>query len=346
MNRLRHPLLILTIILFLTTAGISHGISWSTSKTEKPFTSNQKHGIISQGLKHYESQYFTDSSSLRQLTLWYDTHPQVAFATLIQTTITVKFIDETYIILMNPSLKTPDFLPITNESPIHGNQQPLVSNGYTAVLLHAAEYLYGYRPIQRIISILLPLGYTLTYRSNTNVNLRYIENNLSADIVYLNTHAGYWDIDGDEEPDLVVIGTGEYWTNETPQQYQFEYDNQMIVEGMVGDTSFIAFTPTLINHFYQSEDFPNSLIYMATCHACYDDSMATVFLENGAGAYLGWSQNTLFWTNSITSSLTFRLLSYGFTIQQVCKLIRSGGIYNFILRSKLTYYGDGDYQIP
>ena len=152
-------------------------------------------------------------------------------------------------------------------------------------------------------------------------------------------------MDGDNISDTVVISTGELWTDETPQKYQFEYENQMIVEGHVSDKNFVAFTPALIEYYYNPRDFPNSLIYMATCFASYDDSMAQVFLDKGASAYLGWNQNTVFWTNSITSVRSFRLFSYGFTVKQVCKLIGSGGIINLFLQSKLTYYGNGNYRI-
>ena len=161
----------------------------------------------------------------------------------------------------------------------------------------------------------------------------------------MNTHAGYWDLDGDNVSETVVISTGERWTNETPEKYKFEYENQMIVEGKVGDKSFVTFTPALIEYYYNTGDFPNSLIFMATCFASYDNSMAQVFLDKGVSAYIGWNQNTVFWTNSITSIRAFRLFSYGFSVKQVCNIIRSGGLINFFLQSKLTYYGDGDYRI-
>ena len=219
------------------------------------------------------------------------------------------------------------------------------SEGYTALFLNPSEYLYGNQHCLKIINKLIKRGYNIIYLSNEDVDLSYIKSNLTAEIVYMNTHAGYWDIDDDNLPDTVVISTGEHWTNETPQKYQFEYENHMIVEGLVGDQNFIAFTPALIEYYYSPGDLPNSLIYMATCFAAYDNSMAQVFLDKGASAYVGWNQNTVFWTNSITSVRAFRLFTYGFTVKQVCKLIRSGGLINFFLQSKLIYYGDGNYKI-
>lgn len=243
------------------------------------------------------------------------------------------------------------------EKPINNPQELLdsinISNtnfstypeGCNALILNPSEHIYGNRHCVKIINKLIKCGYNIVYLSDEEVDLSFIKYNITAEIVYLNTHAGYWDIDGDNLSDTVVISTGEYWTNETPQKYQFEYENQMIVEGRVGDQSFVAFTPALIEYYYCPGDFPNSLIFMATCYASYDDSMAQVFLDKGASTYIGWNQNTVFWTNSITSVRAFRLFTYGFTVKQVCNLIRSGGIINFFLQSKLTYYGNGNHRI-
>jgi hypothetical protein len=115
---------------------------------------------------------------------------------------------------------------------------------------------------------------------------------------------------------------------------------------MVGDQGVIAFTPAFIDYYYAQGDFPKSLVYMATCYALYDESMAQQFLDAGASVYVGWSHNTMFWTNSITSVNAFRLLANGLSIHQVCRLIGYGGFYNWLFHSKLIYCGDGEHRIP
>ena len=152
-------------------------------------------------------------------------------------------------------------------------------------------------------------------------------------------------MDGDNQPETVVIGTGETWTNETPMIHAFEYEHQMIVRGLLGDKSYVAFTPAFIEYYYANESFPSSLIYMATCHATYDDSMAQAFIDAGASVYMGWTRDTVFWTNSWTSVFAIRLLVHGLSVHQTCSVIRSGGLCNFLFRSQLTYVGDGDYTI-
>jgi hypothetical protein len=120
----------------------------------------------------------------------------------------------------------------------------------------------------------------------------------------------------------------------------------MIVKGMIGEKSIIAITPAFIKYYYPQGAFPDSLIYMATCFATYDASMAQAFLDAGASAYVGWSGNTIFWINSRTSFQAINLLASGMTVHQICHVIRYGGVMNRLFHSKLMYYGDGEHQIP
>lgn len=333
--------LILFILISVGTLSQAQPLKISSELSDREINYSK---IIDQGLqtihKWEKIDSHTSSCLLLELAEWYNSHSQVEFATLVETTITIKFMDGRYTLLMDIFL---DRFNIEKQSTFYDFSSDYTPR-QTALILNPSEYLYGNRHCKKIINKLMGKGYNTVYLANEDVDLPYIECNLYAEIVYMNTHAGYWDIDGDRQGDAVVIATGEYWTNQTEEIYQFEYENQMIVEGMVGDKSFIAFTPALIEYYY-TDDLPDSLIYMATCHATYDDSMANAFLESGASAYMGWTRNTVFWTNSFTSVLAFRLFTKGFKVKQVCGLIRFGGIYNFLPRSKLTYYGNGDYRI-
>jgi hypothetical protein len=345
------------ILFFILIAGgtLSHAQPLKNSFEQFSNTEISHKEIIDQGLQILykennliinEATLLPRTSLLTVLEKWYNSHPMIEFASLVETTITIKFIDGSYKLLM-------DIFKLKNNCDIENKKtfyDPInVFSGYTygqtALILNPSEYLYGNRHCKKIINILINKGYNIVYLANEDVDLPYIKNNLQAEIIYMNTHAGYWDIDGDNESDAVVIATGEYWTNETEEIYQFEYENQMIVEGMVGDKSFIAFTPVLIEHYYEPGDLPDSMAYMATCYAAFDDSMANAFLDSGASAYMGWTRNTVFWTNSQTSVLAFKLFARGFTVKQVCRFIRYGSILNFLIRSKLTFYGIGEHRI-
>ncbi len=284
------------------------------------------------------------SDSLEVLTAWYNQQPSIEYACLIETSITVRFIDGSAVVLFDPISDTKEIKRCLNPTKVRWSHTGATDK--TAVILNPAESMYGHFQCQRIISLLMNHDYMIDYVANQAVDLSYVKNNLSATIIYMNTHAGYFDIDGDSQADAVVIATGELWTNETEIKYAYEVQNHLIVKGMVGDIELVAFTPAFIEEYYTEKRFPDSLVFMATCYALPDTTMAQEFLDAGAQVYMGWSQNTVFWTNSRTSVQAFRLLLYGLDVQQVCRLIRSGGFYNWLFHSKLSFAGDGTYRLP
>jgi hypothetical protein len=281
---------------------------------------------------------------LEMLIDWFHAQPSVEFASGIGSSITVKFIDGSYVVLLDPFSESRERIGDRIHSSVHEHFSG--SSSHTAVILNPAESMYGHYQCQRIINTLLDRDYSIEYLANQAVDVAFLKNNLSASIIYMNTHAGYFDVDGDLQPDAVVIATGELWTNETEQKYAYDIEHHLIVKGMVGDQGYVTFTPAFITTYYAEKHFPDSLVYMATCYALYDGSMAQAFLNRGVKVYMGWSENTVFWTNSRTSVQAFHLLGYGFSVQLVCRLIRSGGFYNWLFHSKLTYFGDGTYKLP
>jgi hypothetical protein len=336
--------LILLISLFLSSASVQTNVAQKRPQLSNLILHDEiiQEGFHAVGIEQKDSQdnYFF----LSNLEQWYDSQSLVEFASLVGTSITVKFIDGSYTVIMDPFQRKNENSIDTTSLFLH--ERYGIVEDKSAVLLNTAEYMYGHRQCKNIITTLLRDEYSIEYLANEAVDLAYLKHNLSADVIYMNTHAGYFDVDGDHQADAVVIATGEFWTNETEQKYAFDYQNKLIVKGMVGNQGFVAFTPAFIDYYYSSVGFPNSLVFMATCYASYDTSRAQKFLDAGAGAYMGWSQNTVFWTNSKTSVNAFRLLSCGLTVQQVCRLIRSGGFYNWLFHSKLIFYGDGDHRIP
>lgn len=332
-HRQRQIILIIFLCFLVVTLLISPVQSVTNTIDYSQSFSHQE--IITQGLLlGYEQE---------DLVTWYTAHPQIRFASLIHDSITVQFIDGSYTIVF---LDSPTALAIPDSIYELDTSSPLITRGYSATLLNPFEEMYGNHQCKQIIGTLLRRGYNVNYLSNEDVNISFMKDHLTADIVYMNTHAGYWDIDGDQQADAVVIGTGEPWTNKTEQLYQFEIEHHLIVEGVVGGNSVVSFTPSFIEYFYDPGDLPGSLIYMATCHATFDDSMAEPFLQAGASVYMGWTQSTFFITNSRTSIQVFRLFALGLPANLVCKVIGYGGLINRILRSKLTYIGDGQYTIP
>lgn len=218
-------------------------------------------------------------------------------------------------------------------------------NSKTALILNPSEYLYGKTHCIKISNILIRHGYNIEYKSDEEVDLNFTKYNLSADIIYINTHGGYWDTDDDRILDTIVIATGEKWTNNTMEKYKSDVENNTIVRGKSGDNIFVSITPKFIEKYYTPDGLNGSFVFMATCHSTYDDSMAKVFLNANASVYMGWTGNTICWTNSITSVWVFRLLCLGFKVKNICRIIGYGGILNFLLNCRLTYFGDENYRI-
>jgi hypothetical protein len=344
-NTQRPKKLIIFLLFFLLVSSVFSQTQATNELSGPSFFINHDE-IIREGIDSIRTQqekHKAPSDSLADLERWYNLHPSITYASRIETSITIRFIDGSSTVLIDPYSNKPECIRDSIGRSTY--ERYGVDRSSTAVILNPAENMYGHYHCLRIIATLLRHDYSIEYLANQAVDLDYIRNNLSADIIYMNTHAGYFDIDGDHQADAVVIATGEFWTNETEQKYPFDYQYNLIVRGMVGNQAFVAFTPAFIEYYYHEGDLPNSLVFMATCYALYDTSMAEKFLTAGANVYMGWSQNTVFWTNSRTSVHAFRLLSYGLTVQQVCRIIRSGGFYNWLLNSKLVYHGNGNHRI-
>lgn len=345
-NKQRRKKHIIFLLLFLVLSSVFSQTQATNEPSQASFFIAHDE-IIQEGINLIRIQQQRNNvplDCLVDLERWYNQHPSITSASLIETSMTIRFIDGSYIVLIDPYSNRPTCLRDSIQKSTY--EKYGMGRSSSAVILNPAEHMYGHYHTLRIIAILLRHDYSIEYLANQAVDLDYIRNNLSADIIYMNTHAGYFDIDGDHQADAVVIATGELWTNETEQKYAFDYQQNHIVKGMVGNQAFVAFTPSFIEYYYDEGDLPNSLVFMATCYALYDSSMAEKFITAGAGVYMGWSQNTVFWTNSRTSVHAFRLLSYGLTVQQVCRIIRSGGFYNWLFQSKLVYHGNGNHRIP
>jgi len=329
-----HTILIIAITILLL-------LSHSPSLAEYTKNTIDYQQIISTSITAFEKTFIHPKlrpiNYLNLFTQRLRAHPDIKHTTIIQNSITVEFTDGYTLVILDPSLLENSHI-LSNQC---DNQK--TNPSANALLLNPFAWVYGTRQCRIIKRILSSNDISTIYVENEKVDLRFIENNLSSEIIYMNTHAGYWEINKSTRNNSVVIATGELWTNTTPSKYHFEYTNNLIVEGVVGKTSYIAFTPALIEQYYNESAFNESFIYMATCHALYDESMASVFLDKDARVYVSWTQDTVFWTNNLASIWTFRLLDLGLPIKNICDLIGSGGFYNWLFDSELAYSGDGEY---
>ena len=288
-----------------------------------------------------ESEFKSYVNNLDALANWYGDQPDIAFATHIDTTITIKFVDGFYTMLfLNPGSVGED-IDMVNFDTIPGTSK-------SAVILDGYNWQLGGGPVSTVESYLEGIGYEATVYRDEEVDISCIENELDGNgVIYNRGHGGFFDQDGDEVGDTVVLAIGEHWTDNTPELYPEEYENGWILRGGINDGGetkyFVAFTPGLIKNIYGSGDFLGTFIYAESCLGTANDSMANAFLDNGAKVYIGWDKSVLVNTGDKSASKAFKLLCVeGYTAKEVCDEIGYGDFTNQILTgSKQTFFGDG-----
>lgn len=222
------------------------------------------------------------------------------------------------------------------------------SNNRTAVVLSPFEFREPLNPCNEIVYRLENSGYNVVYKKNREVTLSFVENNLSANIIFYVGHGGYIDVDDDGKSDGLFIATCEQWTENTEEKYAYEHNNELIAKMKVGGP-VIGFNAELITSFYEEDSFPeDSLVYMAACESASDKGMANAFISVGAEAYIGWENSPFLWIDNRASRMAFYLLSHGRTVEETCKIIGYGGLLNLlplVAPAKLKWYGNGDLRI-
>jgi hypothetical protein len=87
----------------------------------------------------------------------------------------------------------------------------------------------------------------------------------------------------------VVFLTGETVTNANRLAYEKDLKKGRLAISGSGASSHYAILPSFIR-YYGNNKYSNSLIYLGSCRATYNNSMANAFLSNGAKTFLGYSE--------------------------------------------------------
>lgn len=91
-----------------------------------------------------------------------------------------------------------------------------------------------------------------------------------------------------DDESVVVMATGFKLTDENRTTHESDLQQHRLV---VGVSDSLLVTPAFIAEYNGS--FPNSIVFLGSCRSLFNDSMANVFLENGAGSILGFSDYVL-----------------------------------------------------
>jgi len=87
--------------------------------------------------------------------------------------------------------------------------------------------------------------------------------------------------------DKVAFYTGEKVTSDSKTKYEADLKKGRLSIVSHKNVHYYAITPAFIT--YYNKDFPNSLIYLASCYSLSNDTMASAFKGNGAEAFFGFT---------------------------------------------------------
>jgi hypothetical protein len=140
----------------------------------------------------------------------------------------------------------------------------------------------GYQSsIDAIVKHLESANYTVEYYRDGEVSLDVWRKICMGGygVVYLNTH-GYIDQDG-----YVYVYLGELVRGEDPSIHEMGISYLPLEEGV--DEAYVVVFPEFIRYYGRMCE--RSVIFVDACLSAYNPTMASAFIEVGAGCYVGWS---------------------------------------------------------
>ncbi|MCX8161382.1 MAG: hypothetical protein N3E44_00075, partial [Candidatus Bathyarchaeota archaeon] len=122
-------------------------------------------------------------------------------------------------------------------------------------------------------------------------------------VVYINTH-GYIDQDG-----YVYLYLGEL-VDEVDPPIDVGISHLPLEEGV--DERYIVVFPEFIRYYGRMDE--RSIIFVDACFSAYNPTMASAFIDSGAGCYVGWSGSVGVAVGARVDAEFFRYLARGDTV--------------------------------
>lgn len=115
-------------------------------------------------------------------------------------------------------------------------------------------------------------------------------------LIVISSHGDNWygGLSGDNvcaaglQQSQVIIYTSQKLTSENLPLYEADLMARRLAVGANGS---LVVLPAYISHY--NGNFPNSLVYVATCRSSYNNTMQSAFLGKGAGTYFGFDDYVL-----------------------------------------------------
>jgi hypothetical protein len=146
-------------------------------------------------------------------------------------------------------------------------------------------------------------------------------------VILIATHGGLFTKEGSlrllwpERDDVVCIDSNMRVTDKNRIDYEDDLHTKRLVfsywHSLSGSGTMTYYiTPSFIEYHHAEKKFPNSLVYAGACSSFYNNSMCSVFLNNGAGAYLGFTDVIMnYFANKVATEFFERMLRDGATLK-------------------------------
>lgn len=137
-------------------------------------------------------------------------------------------------------------------------------------------------------------------------------------LILVSSHGDNWygGLSGDNvcaeglQQSQVIIYTNQPLTSENLPIYEADLMARRLAVGVNGN---LVVLPSYISHY--NGNFPNSLVYIATCRSSYNNTLQSAFLGKGAGAYFGFDDYVLSsYCHNAGKELFMNFISQGDTV--------------------------------
>jgi len=186
--------------------------------------------------------------------------------------------------------------------------------------------------LYKVEDYLADVGYATSIVKNDNVTVEWLRHGLNHGVVLWRGHSVQF-------PSGIGLLTGEVVTEENTLMYEEDIVNGRIGSISKGDIDYWAIRPEFIEHYYTSSKLEYSLVVVEGCSSLSDTSLANVFIDVGAGSYVGYTIEVQEPLTSLDMLTLFKnLCEKGYTVEKAVESVFWG-------RNLLKYHGDPDLRL-
>jgi parallel beta-helix repeat protein len=206
---------------------------------------------------------------------------------------------------------------------------PQVPTDKTAVLIDPFFHENPNRPfIYDLAGYLLQAVYSSSWITDSSVTVDWLKTGLKHGVVFWRGHAvTFWSYG-------VGLVTGQAVTSENIEKYKQSGDyvptdlskSRLDYSEDKKGNHYWVITRNFIDYYYQTNRFPNSLVFLEVCYGLKDSRLAQAFVSSGAGACVGYMEEIAFhwvplwnYADQDAKQAMYDFCCRGYNVEQVVK---------------------------